>query len=96
MDLSGILDFAHYNLMTPTLPDFSSISVVPEGGLFIPGNIIIVTVLIFGSEFKACSDVVGFKQRFCTRFAFCRSILVEATAVRALTDIDVCSLQSAL
>ena len=96
MDLSGILDFAHYNLMAPTLPDFSSISVVPEGRLITPDNINPVTVLIFGRKFKACSDVVGFKQRFCTWFAFCNSIFVEATADRALTDIDVCALQSAL
>ena len=96
MDLSGILDFAHYNLMAPTLPDFSSISVAPEGGLITPDNIIPVTALISRSKFKANSDMVGFKQRFCTRFAFCHSIFVEATAERALTDIDVCSLQSTL
>ena len=96
MDLSGILDFAHYNLMAPTLPDFSSISVVPEGVLITPDNIIPVIILIFGSKFKACSDVVVFKQRFCTRFAFCHSIFVEAAADTTLTDIDVCSLQSTL
>ena len=61
MGLSGILDFVHYNLMAPTLPDFSSISVVPEDGLITPDNIIPVATLIFGSKFKVYSDMVGFK-----------------------------------
>ena len=96
MDLSGILDFAHCNLMVPTLPDFSSVSILSEGGLITPDNMTPVTVLIFGGKLKARSDVVGLKQRVCTRSAFCHSIFIEATADRAITDIDVCSLHSAL